>query len=573
MKQLTVLLLSVCLSMVAFSQKPKVQWGDEFKLHKGSTDLDVVYSDNSGVYLQESHYAMKSYFVIGASFRNSATLVKLDKNLSEIYRNDFNKELKSREFGQFFMLQNKMLLLAYEFNKHSNVLTLSVAEVDKNTGQLNGDWQRLTQFQKDSKKDDINYRVALNADSTKMVIVSSVEGKTKNTYQVQEFDKNYKPSEPVIISNEFDPKTFELEDVLYSDKKKITMVGRIYQYEDGKKKKSKFLDFQNYNIRMYDETGKQIAEINTEINGKWLMSTKLVENKGKDLVLAAFYSNTKKGKTIDGLLLQRIDPETGKVLLTKEKEINNSLLSTVSDAADTDDDDNDKETKAERKEREKLENIKDEGEGFSRYMQFRDIFYTADNGVLILAEKYHHYEYTTSSYVSSGNSAGHWESRTYSVYESGDLMICKVDANGNVTWMKVLPKDQHESIQVASGGESGITTSYFFPSNMPFYSGFGAIEKNNSLYIFFNDNPKNAGVTQPGQKVKMGGHFGKSDCFLLTLNETTGNYSRSVFFSNKDEPTAMPRLGSVTGDIMYIIGKTDRALSKTKIAVARIKVD
>ena len=572
MRQLTVLLLSLCLSMFAFSQKPKVQWGDEFKLHKGSTDLDVVYSDNSGVYLQESHFAMKSYFVIGASYRNSSTLVKLDKNLSEIYRNDFNKELRSRQFGQFFMLQDKMLLLAYEFDKHKNVLTLSVAEVDKNTGQLNGDWQMLTEFQKDSKKDDINYRVALNADSTKMVIVSSVEGKSKNTYQVQEFDKNYKPSKPVIISNEFDPKTFELEDVLYSDQKKITMVGRIYRYEDGKKKKSKFLDFQNYNIRMYDESGMQIAEINTEINGKWLMSTKLVEKKGKDLVLAAFYSNTKKGKTIDGLLLQRIDPETGKVLLTKEKEINNSLLSTVSDATDTDDVDNDKETKAERKEREKLESIKDEGEGFSRYMQFRDIFYTTDNGVLILAEKYHHYYYTTSSYVSSGTGSGHWESRTYSAYESGDLMICKLDAEGNGMWMKVLPKDQHESIQVASGGQ-GISTSYFFSTNMPFYSGYGAIEKNNSLYIFFNDNPKNSGVTQPGQKVKTATRFGKSDCFLLTLNETTGNYSRSVFFSNEEQPTAMPRLGSVTGDMMYIIGKTDRTLSKTKIAVARIKLD
>jgi hypothetical protein len=108
---------------------------------------------------------------------------------------------------------------------------------------------------------------------------------------------------------------------------------------------------------------------------------------------------------------------------------------------------------------------------------------------------------------------------------------------------------------------------------MPFYSGYGAIEKNNSLYIFFNDNPKNSGVTQPGQKVKTATRFGKSDCFLLTLNETTGNYSRSVFFSNEDQPTAMPRLGSVTGDMMYIIGKTDRTLSKTKIAVARIKLD
>ena len=71
-----------------------------------------------------------------------------------------------------------------------------------------------------------------------MVVVSSIEGKEKNTYQVQEFDKNLTPAaKPVDITNEFDPKTFQLEDVLYTINKKIILVGRIYEYEEGKKKK------------------------------------------------------------------------------------------------------------------------------------------------------------------------------------------------------------------------------------------------------------------------------------------------------------------------------------------------
>src|ERR1700704_4403199 len=101
MKQWILLLASFCFCLCCFSQRAKVIWGDEFKLHKGSTDLDVVYADKSGVYLQESHLAMKGYFVIGASVRTSATLIKVDKNLSELYRNDFNKELKGKEFEQF----------------------------------------------------------------------------------------------------------------------------------------------------------------------------------------------------------------------------------------------------------------------------------------------------------------------------------------------------------------------------------------------------------------------------------------------------------------------------------------
>ena len=103
----TFLFLCLC----SFSQKPKITWGDEFKLRKGSTDLDVVYANKSGVYLQESHLALKSYFVIGASVRSSAALIKLDKNLAELYRNDFNKELKGKEFEQFFVLEDKCCLL------------------------------------------------------------------------------------------------------------------------------------------------------------------------------------------------------------------------------------------------------------------------------------------------------------------------------------------------------------------------------------------------------------------------------------------------------------------------------
>ncbi|MGN6533617.1 MAG: hypothetical protein ACTHK0_17880 [Ginsengibacter sp.] len=573
MKPLAVLFTLLSLSATVFSQKPKISWGDEFKLRKGSTDLDVVYSDKSGVYLQESHLAMKSYFVIGASFRTSSTLIKLDKNLTELYSNNFNKELKVKEFEQFFVVQDKMLLLASEYNKKEKLLGLYAAEIDKNTGGLSGDWQLLASFQKEDKNDNIHYRVALNADSSKMVIVSTVEGREKNSYRIQEFDRNFKAARPVDISNEFDPQTFQVEDVLYSTDKKIILVGRIYKFQEGKKKKSKFLDFENYNIRIYNENGKQLAEVNTDINGKWLMSTKLVQEKDKDLVLAAFYSNEKKGKTISGMMIQRIDPSTGKVISTSEKEINASLLSSA--AADSADDETDKdETKAERKERENLEKIKDEGEEFSRYMQFRNIFYTSDHGLVILAEKYHHYTYTTQSYSPGINGmAGHWSSTTYSVYECGDLMMCKVDAAGNISWLQVLPKAQREVIAVGYNSYGLTTSNFFSPANMPFYAGFGAMQSNNSIYIVFNDNPKNAAVVQPGQKVKSTSTFGKSDCFIISLNEATGKYTRNLFFSNRDVPTSMPRLGSVVGYNMYIVGKTNQALGKTKIAVAKVTLD
>ncbi|MEP6677063.1 MAG: hypothetical protein ABJA78_18010 [Ferruginibacter sp.] len=578
MKQLIFLSLLFLSSSDLFSQNANVTWGDEFKLKKGSTDLEVIHADNTGVYVKESHMALKAYFVIAATTRESASLIKLNKNLTELYHNDFNKELKGKEFDQLFFLKDKLFLLATDYSRKDKTLTLFAAEIDKNSGEQSGDWVEVTSWQKEEKGDDINYKVTYSSDSSKMVLVSSIEGKDHNNYEVRQFDANLKATaKPIAISNEFDPKTFDLEDVLYTSNGNVVMVGRIYEYEEGKKKKAKFLQFKNYNVRIYDNGGKQIKEINTDVAGKWLVSTKVVQLPVKELVLAAFYSNEKKGREINGMLVQRIDPTTGSVISTSQKDINTAMISALED--DNGDDDTDDESKKERKEREKLEKIQNDEEGFSKYMRFRKFIYTADKGLVVLAEKYDSYTYTTTSYSGSGGfgGMGRTTSTTYQVYECGDLMMSKMDAKGNVSWLQVLPKQQREVMVTDShsGPSTGISFySNFFAGgyNWPFYAGFGVLPGNKNINIIFNDHKKNENVLQLGQKVRKINYYGKTNCYVVALDPITGKYTRSVLFANNDVPTAMPRLGSVLGNEFYMTGKEDRMLGKTKIAIAKISL-
>jgi len=579
MKRIYLSLTLALLSIAALAQTPAIKWGEEFKFRKGSTDLKVISVDKNSAFLQESHMALKSYFVIGATARESASLVKVDKNLNEIFRNDFNKELRGKEFVKFLPFEDKLYMFSSDYSKRDRTLALYASAVDKNSGELTGEWREVATYQKEEKSDDIDFKITYNTDSTKILIVSSVQGSEKNEYKIQELGgKNIRAtSQPLTITNEFEAKKYQLEDVLYTSERKVVLVGRMYEYEEGKKKKQKFLDFTNYNIRIYNEKGQQESEINTAINGKWLISTKLVQEKNKDLILAAFYSNVKKGKTIDGLLVQRINVADGKVLSTSDKEINNSLLTADLDKTDSDETDDNEETKEERKMRESLSKMKDEGEGFSKFMQFRNIFYTADNSLIILAEHYHHYFTTTQSYTTGVNGmAGQWSSTTYSNYISGDLMMCKVDPAGDIKWLQVLPKYQREVI-AASGSRpyySGFSfnTSFFLDGNRPFYSGFGAIQSNGTIQLIFNDNSKNATVVQAGQKAKTVSRFSKADCFIVNMDETSGKFTRKLFFTNKDVPTAMPRLGAVIGNDMYMVGKTDRMMGKAKVAIAKITV-
>ena len=561
-----------------YAQTATATWGDEFKMRKGSTDLSVIYADKTGVFVREGHLALKSYFVIGGSTRESATLIKLDKGFAEEYKSDFNKELKGKQFEDFYFIQNKLYLLASDYSKKSKTLTLHAAEINKGDGQLSGDWKVLTSWQKEEKSDDLQFTLGYNADSTKMIVVSTNEGRDKNTYDVKQFDNKMNASgTPIVISNEFDPKTFQPEDVIYTVSGNIVMIGRLYDYENGKKKKTKNLQFKNYIVRIYDKDGKTIKEINTDIEGKWLVSTKVAQIPSKDIVLAAFYSDTKKSREINGMLIQRINPLTGEILSTSKKNLNTSMISAVD--ADTDDDND--ESRKERKERERLEKILEDEDGLSKYMRFRNFVYTQDKGLVIIAEKYHHYTYTTTN-LNNGvgmGGIGNTRTTTYDVHECGDIMMSKMDEAGNLSWLHVLPKNQREVIQLgsSSGFGSGLSfnmgTSFFSNSfNYPFYAGLAslAIPGLNNVVVLFNDNTKNGDVMQPGQKVKATTRFGKSDLYALNLDAGTGKYKRTSLFSNNDQPTAMPRLGVPIGKDFYLIGKDDKIIGKTKIAVGKI---
>jgi hypothetical protein len=153
-------------------------------------------------------------------------------------------------------------------------------------------------------------------------------------------------------------------------------------------------------------------------------------------------------------------------------------------------------------------------------------------------------------------------------------MMCKIDAGNNISWLQIIPKAQREVTRTSDGsGAAGVNLSFggfFMSGTRPYYSGFGATQSKNQINIFFNDNPKNVDVLQPGQKVRSVASFRNSHCFIVTLDEVTGKYQRKFFFSNSDVPTAMPRHGSIIGKEMYIVGKTDRFFGKTKLAVGKI---
>ena len=558
-------LLSVAAAMLLLTLTPhmskaqeKVAWGDEFKMHRGSTDFSILQADQTGIYMEESHETMKSYFVVGYTMRKSGTLVKLTSAMTEQYRNDFDKELRGKEYDRLFFIKDKLYLFATDFSKKDNSLYLYAAEIDKGTGNLKGDWQQIYAWEKLDKSEKIDYAIGLNSDSSRIILTGTYTGRDQNRYEIKMMDADLKlVGKPFTITNEFDPKTFQVQDFVYTSAGNAVLVGRIYEYAEGKKKKEKNLLFKNYNIRLYDLQGKMIKELVTDIDGKYLVTGKVLQLK-KELVLAAFYSNEKRKKEINGMLVQRLDPATGNTLVTTKMDLNTSLISEVED------DDNDKPSK---------KKDDDEDEGLAANLVFRNFYTTPDNGLVILAEKYDTRVVQSSSYMSTGFGGGSYSNSVRKYYTCGDIYMGKISAAGKIDWLHVLPKSQIEEIQLASStSNTGFYyMSYFDPiDNRPFYAGFSSLAGSHTVHIFFNDNEKNADILQPGKKIKRLTNFGRSSCYMVDLDMVTGQYTRKPLYSNRDIPTSMPRLGAVLSNSLYLTGKDDRAFAKSKIVVGKI---
>jgi len=346
------------------------------------------------------------------------------------------------------------------------------------------------------------------------------------------------------INNEFDPKVYQLEDLIYTNSDHFITVARIYDYEEGKKKNAKNLLFKNYSIRLYDNHGKMQKEIQTDIDGNYWVSGKLVLMKD-ELVLAAFYSYDKAKSVINGLLLQRIDAGSGNIITTHKKELNSSLITDVEDD--------------EGSEKDAADTAVANPEGLASNLVFRNFFMAPDGGLVILAEQYA----KTSESIGFGATA-----RKLTVFTCGNLYMSKISTVGDIEWLNVLPKKQVEKVAKKGFGlfipigifEVGLTFWWEGASARPYYASFGCLTENNKINLFFNDHEKNAAVLQEGTKIKkVNGRFGNTDCFQLTLDMTTGKLNRNVFFPNKDIPIPMLRLGAVTNGTMYLVGRTQDA--------------
>ncbi|GAB2837953.1 hypothetical protein GCM10027043_46240 [Ferruginibacter profundus] len=510
-----------------------------------STDFEVIYTDNSAIYVKESHLVFNR-LSLNNPVRESASLLKFDKNLKMVFSTDFNKELNGKEFERIFFLGGKVFLLASDYNKNEKKLTLYGTELDIKSGQQIGEWVMLTDNVKEEKKDEISFKIKYNFDSTRMLIVGTVFAKDKINYKIVQIDNSMKMSgKAILFNNEFASGSFRLEDVIVTDNGNITVLGRKYELDESDKRFVRYGPHYDYLLQLYSTNGKPIKQLLTGTDGKWLVNAIITFSTSKKIILTGFYTG-KVNRKIDGILAQVIDPQTGETISNNQKEFTAKMIAAKKD--------NTPDVKL-----------------FTLHVKFKDPILMPDKSIIVLAEQ------SISSQLNFGGLFS--DKGSYSTYDCNNIFMYKIDEIGNVQWLNIIPKTQHETIptkSVSYDGANYLVTNYTYLYedyfNWPFYAGFGIMKYKNMICIVFNDDSNNAGITQYGQLPKTIDKYKNSICYTIILDPNTGNCTRSQVFNNsdKDIPTAMPRMGKMLDEDFYLIGNQERFVGKSKIALAKI---
>lgn len=148
----------------------------------------------------------------------------------------------------------------------------------------------------------------------------------------------------------------------------------------------------------------------------------------------------------------------------------------------------------------KNENKEENGKAGIRDVKLREFTVNSDGSVFILGEQYYRMTRPNGQY-------GSIESYYYQ-----DLIATKLDAEGEVVWMKKLPKRQS-----GSSGRGGMGIAYF--------------ENDESHYILFLDNVKNANIGKDEVPKKHGDGQGG---FLTAykIDDATGDYTKHTLYNS-----------------------------------------
>lgn len=476
MKKISILLLLVITVTFTFAQKAL------------STDYDYKVSKPYKVVdARSKEYFSNGKEVLGVKIKANKNQVLLQKynidNMSEIGKKTYNDLPKNFLYEGLVQAQGKYYFFYSSWSgKKTKHERLYYREIDFENGTFKGESKqvidhqgKLAEFYVSNKMDRAiamsafgnysygkmfnamfaglpKFKISTSTNESKILIQYRKKPKVKKDtkswdiigYKVYDTEMNETWAKTYTMP--YTERRMNILDNLIDQNGKVYMLAKVFHDDSNRDKKRRRDKSANYHIELFEitDTADKIKTSKISLDDKFINDIVLVQSKEDELLCSGFYNKGRTKNSSDGLFTYKIDLN-GKLISKNHYEIPLGIINQYV------------------KNRTKKKNARKDKKGKAEInaLALKNIITNGDGSITLVGEKSYvveHRNYKTGKV-------------TYTFHYE-DVLISKINANGELAWMKKIPKRQKGVI-----GKGGLSYSYF--------------NANGNHYLIYLDNVKN----------------------------------------------------------------------------------
>lgn len=324
----------------------------------------------------------------------------------------------------------------------------------------------------------------------------------KESYDIigtEVFDKSLNKLWSKEYTMPYTERRMDVEDLAVDSDGNGYLLAKVFHDDSNKDKKKRKDEEANYHMELFrlSKGSSEIEKTKIDLGDKFINGISLFESFEGYMICSGFYTNGLNNElhNADGLYTFKITKE-GKLVDEKSYEIPLEILNQY----------------VKNRTKKRNERRDEDGKAEFEHMKLRDLAISDDGSLLLIGEQSFIVEHRTPK-------------RVYYTYHNNDILVSKIDAAGNLAWMKKIPKRQMGQPKMGEVYD----TSKTYQGGMS-YSYFNA---NGHHYIVFLDNVKNIDLELDQiPALHSDGNGGYLTSFKI--NDKTGEFSKGSILDTRE---------------------------------------
>ncbi len=519
-------------------------WGDEYELPKRHADLGFIGNAKDG-YIQVGHDDHESL-----SFQKFDNKLHLQNERTASLEN-MPKDYQSVELTN---LGNKYYWFFNTYNKGEDRENIYAQEIDLQKADMKGPAKKLLSSTKLTGTltgsgffhfellDKWNFYYAF--DRSKVLIQYRKKPEVKDDSRNNDvmgffvFDNNMNQLWGREVRMPYTEERMDNGDYQVDSKGNVYMLAKVYDELRSKDRKHPNYHFE---ILKWSSDKPEVTKIPFRFTDKFVNAANIAEDANGNIVTAGYYTNRRNSGSTDGVFVLKLDDATGE--LTPVKKGIYPFPSTVMAQYES------------ARTRRRIERKEERGDAVEdAYLHLHTISLNTDGSMQIYGEE--QYAVTTTYY--NGRT-----STTRTSYYYNDIMAMSTGADGEMKWVRKIPKAQTRT-DISGGTMFGTITTTPAKRAMGGMS-FREFTYKGDSYLFFMDNMKNLDIEKdetPKYHVD-----GAGGVLMVVKIDEQGHVSKSKVFDVREEKMTLTvsNFDQVDYNQMIVRGRAKRRDSQAAL--------